>query len=197
MILLEIDVERGVSSRREIETSGPIEAALLVHKETWRLPPLSPQVPIVFGVGPFVGNKLFGVHKLVFVFKSPMTKTLHVSAMSGAAYKAMGMGAQAVAIVGKAERPLAVFIASGEVKFSEVTPGDAYDAARRLFEQHREFFIKNDARAFVVGLAAYSTYNGAVVSIDMSNGEFRHGAEDFAARGGPGTVLAQGHNVAA
>ncbi|MFN3804446.1 MAG: aldehyde ferredoxin oxidoreductase N-terminal domain-containing protein [Pyrobaculum sp.] len=197
MILLEIDVERRVTSKREVEASGPLEAALLIHGETWRLPPLSPQVPVVFGVGPFVGNRLFGVHKLVFVFKSPMTKTLHVSAMSGAAYKAMGMGAQAVAIVGRAERPTAVFIANGEVEFSEVTPGEAYGTARRLFEQHREFFVKNDARALVVGLAAYSTYNGAVVSVDMSNGEFKHGAEDFAARGGPGTVLAQGHNVAA
>lgn len=50
-----------------------------------------------------------------------------------------------------------------------------------------------------VGPAAYTTYNGAIVSIDIDvkKGEVRLGAEDFAARGGPGTALAQGHNVAA
>lgn len=48
-----------------------------------------------------------------------------------------------------------------------------------------------------MGPGALSTYNGALVSIDVNpaKGEFRPGAEDFAARGGPGTALAMGHNV--
>jgi glyceraldehyde-3-phosphate dehydrogenase (ferredoxin) len=201
MIILEIDVEKRQMSLRELDASGPLEAGLAIHREreTWRLDPLSPEVPVVFGYGPFVGGRLYGVHRLIFVFKSPQTKTLHVSALGGAAYKAMGMGAQAVAVVGKAPRPTALFISRGEVRFAEVRPGDAYEVIKSLYREHRDFFVENDARALVVGPAAYTTYNGAVVSVDVDarSGEFKLGAEDFAARGGPGTALAQGHNVAA
>ncbi|MCU7788661.1 aldehyde ferredoxin oxidoreductase [Pyrobaculum sp. 3827-6] len=201
MIVLEINVESGDVRRRELESTGPLDLALAIHKEreTWRLDPLAPEAPVVFGMGPFVGGRLHGVHRLVFVFKSPQTKTLHVSALGGAAYKALGMGAHAVAIVGKAPRPTALLIAGGEVKFVEAEPGDAYEVARRLYAAHREFFVENDARVLAVGPAAFTTYNGAVVSIDIDakRGEFRLGAEDFAARGGPGTALAQGHNVVA
>ncbi|MEM3325922.1 MAG: aldehyde ferredoxin oxidoreductase C-terminal domain-containing protein, partial [Thermoproteus sp.] len=74
----------------------------------------------------------------------------------------------------------------------------AYAFTKYLFDVYREFFVKNNARAVVVGPAAWSTYNGALVSIDVNpKGEFSKGAEDFAARGGPGTVAAQGHNLAA
>lgn len=201
MIILEIDVEKRQMSLRELDASGPLEAGLAIHREreTWRLDPLSPEVPVVFGYGPFVGGRLYGVHRLIFVFKSPQTKTLHVSALGGAAYKAMGMGAQAVAVVGKAHRPTALFISRGEVRFAEVRPGDAYEVIKSIYREHRDFFVENDARALVVGPAAYTTYNGAVVSVDVDarSGEFKLGAEDFAARGGPGTALAQGHNVAA
>jgi glyceraldehyde-3-phosphate dehydrogenase (ferredoxin) len=201
VILLEIDVEKRNKSVKQLDASGPLEAGIIVHKEreTWRLDPLSPDVPVVFGYGPFVGGRLYGVHRLIFVFKSPQTRTLHVSALGGAAYKAVGMGAQAVAIVGRAPKPTALFISRGEVKFVETQPADAYELIRRLYQQHKEFFLQNDARALVVGPAAYSTYNGAVVSVDVEvkSGEFKLGAEDFAARGGPGTALAQGHNVAA
>jgi glyceraldehyde-3-phosphate dehydrogenase (ferredoxin) len=201
VILLEIDVEKRNKSVKQLDASGPLETGLIVHKEreTWRLDPLSPDVPVVFGYGPFVGGRLYGVHRLIFVFKSPQTRTLHVSALGGAAYKAMGMGAQAVAIVGRAPKPTALFISRGEVKFVETQPADAYELIRRLYQQHKDFFLQNDARALVVGPAAYSTYNGAVISVDVDarNGEFKLGAEDFAARGGPGTALAQGHNVAA
>lgn len=201
MRILEINVDDKSVATREIDASGPLEAALKIHKEkeTWRLDPLSPEVPLVFGHGPFVGGRLYGVHRLLFVFKSPQTRTLHVSALGGAAYKAMGMGADAVSIVGKAPRPTAVFIADGAVDFAEAEPAGAYELVKTLYARHREFFQKHDARALVVGPASYTTYNGAVVSVDVDarSGEFKLGAEDFAARGGPGTVLAQGHNVAA
>ena len=105
VILLEIDVEKREVAKREISATGPVDAALQLHREreTWRLDPLSPQIPVVFGLGPFVGGRLYGVHRLIFVFKSPQSGTLHVSALGGAAYKAMrwitkAIGANAVIV---------------------------------------------------------------------------------------------------
>lgn len=58
MIILNIDVEKKKSYTREIKATGPLEAAVAIHMEleTWRLDPLSPQVPVVIGHGPFVGG---------------------------------------------------------------------------------------------------------------------------------------------
>lgn len=132
-----INVETREVKKRDLESTGPLDLALTIHKEgqTWRLDPLAPETPVVFGMGPFVGGRLYGVHRLIFVFKSPQTKTLHVSALGGAAYKAMGIGAQAVAIVGRAPRPTALLIAGGEVKFAEMKPGDAYEVAKKALRR--------------------------------------------------------------
>ena len=48
MIILEIDVEKRQMSLRELDASGPLEAGLAIHREreTWRLDPLSPEVPV-------------------------------------------------------------------------------------------------------------------------------------------------------
>lgn len=199
-MLLEVDVEGGRAELREVEASGPLELGLALHEEaeSWRLDPLDPRTPFVLGMGPFVGGRLFGVHRLVAVFKSPQTRTLHVSALGGAAYRFMGMGADALAVRGRAPRPVAILASRGEVKLVEMDrPRDAYSAVEELYRKAEDFFLQNDARAVVVGPASFSTYAGALVSLDLDRGRPRPGAEDFAARGGPGSALARGHNVVA
>ncbi|MEZ0248193.1 MAG: aldehyde ferredoxin oxidoreductase N-terminal domain-containing protein [Thermoproteus sp.] len=202
-----IDLEGNTVEVKEVEAQGPVSLGLKVHEdvESWRLDPLSPRSPLVVGMGRFVGGRLIGTHRIVAVFKSPMTRGLHASALGGAAYKMMGAGIDAYVIVGKAQGPVVILSSQEGVRIEPVNPvydyqglKGAYAFTKYLYDAYREFFVKNNARAVVVGPAAWSTYNGALVSIDINpKGEFSKGAEDFAARGGPGTVAAQGHNLAA
>ncbi|MCG2869761.1 MAG: aldehyde ferredoxin oxidoreductase [Vulcanisaeta sp.] len=206
MKVLWIDLDRNSWETRIIDAPGPVSLGVRIHRElkTWGMDPLDPRVPLIIGMGPFVGGKMPGFHRLIITFKSPMTRTLHVSALGGAAYKFMGSGVDAIVLVGKASSPVVVFVSSDGVEIRNVNPvfrygnyKGAYAFTKYLLDTYRDFFVKYNARAIVVGPAALSTYNGALVSIDVNpaRGEFRPGAEDFAARGGPGTAMARGHNV--
>ncbi len=79
-------------------------------------------VPFVIGMGPFVGGKMPGFHRLIAVFKSPMTRTLHVAALGGAAYKFMGAGIDALVITGKAKRPTVIFLSSDGIELKSIDP---------------------------------------------------------------------------
>lgn len=202
-----IDLSRGLYEVKELDAQGPVSLGLKVHEEaeSWRLDPLDPANPLVIGMGPFVGGRLIGVHRLVAVFRSPMTGGLHASAMGGAAYKFMGAGVDAYVFIGRSPRPAAVFASQDGIEIRPVEPvydygglKGVYAFTKRLYDDYRDFFARNNARAIVVGPGAWRTYNGALFSLDLTpKGEFAKGAEDMAARGGPGTVVAQGHNLAA
>jgi len=204
--VLRLDLDGNSWTIEDVKAQGPVSLGVTIHRElaTWNLDPLDPKTPFIIGMGPFVGGKMPGFHRLIVTFKSPMTKTLHVAALGGAAYKFMGSGIDAIVITGKAQSPVVIFVSSDGVDIKTIKPvfnygnyEGAYAFTKYLLDTYRDFFIKYNARAVVVGPAAFSTYNGALVSIDVNplKGDFRPGAEDFAARGGPGTALVRGHNV--
>ncbi|ADY01081.1 glyceraldehyde-3-phosphate:ferredoxin oxidoreductase (GAPOR) [Vulcanisaeta moutnovskia 768-28] len=206
MKVLRIDLNANSLRTEEIPAQGPITLGIKIHNEakSWSLDPLDPNVPFIIGMGPFVGGKMPGFHRLIAVFKSPMTRTLHVAALGGAAYKFMGSGIDTIVITGKSKKPIVIFASSDGIELRNIEPvfeygnyHGAYAFTKYLLDTYRDFFVKYNARAVVVGPAALGTYNGALVSIDVNplKGEFRPGAEDFAARGGPGTALVMGHNV--
>jgi len=202
-----VDLSRASVEVREVDAQGPVSLGLKVHEEaeSWRRDPLSPESPLVIGMGRFVGGRLMGVHRIVAVFRSPMTGGLHSSALGGAAYKMMGAGIDAYVITGRAPEPVALLASQEGVRVEPVKLVYEYQGLRGvyaftkyLYESYRDFFQSNSARAVVVGPAAWRTYNGALASMDLTpKGELSKGAEDFAARGGPGTAAAQGHNLAA
>ena len=204
--ILKVDLDRNSWNIESAEAPGPVSLGvkLQMDMETWNLDPLNPRVPFIIGMGPFVGGKMPGFHRLIVTFKSPMTKTLHVAALGGAAYKFMGSGIDAIVLIGKAPSPIVVFVSSDGVEIRNINPvfkygnyEGAYAFTKYLLDTYRDFFTKYNARAVVVGPASLKTYNGALVSIDVNptKGEFKPGAEDFAARGGPGTAMVRGHNV--
>lgn len=208
MKVLNVNLDTGEVTISTVEAQGPVTLGVKVLTElgTWSKDPLDPSVPFVIGMGPFVGGKLPGVHRMVAVFKSPMTKTIHISAVGGVAYKFMGSGIDAVVITGRARDTTAIFISSDGVKLEAINPvysygnyHGVYAFTKYLMDKYNDFFVKYNARAIVVGEAALKTYNGALFSIDVDprRGVFKPGAEDTAARGGPGTALARGHNVVA
>lgn len=203
-----MDLTTGKYDVGDVNAQGPITLGIRILNEdaTWSKDPLSPDVPLIMGMGPFVGGKLPGVHRLIVVFKSPMTRTVHVAAIGGVAYKFMGSGIDAIVIRGRASEPTALFVSNDGVSLQHVEPvynyggyRGVYAFTKYLMDKYRDFFTKYNARAVVVGESALRTYNGGIFSVDVDprRGVFKPGAEDIAARGGPGTAMAQGHNLVA
>ena len=199
---------------------GPIDLGVKLHTdvyESWKYDVFSDKNVVVIGKGPFTGGKLIGTHRMIVVFRSPLTKTLHVSALGGVAYKFMGTGIDALVVEGKSKNPTMIFIEGSEngdvgIRFEELSMKELLDIyegykGRRgtyaltlyLLDKNFLFIKENDARALVVGPAALSTIFGAIFSIDfdVNKRSLVLGAEDSAARGGGGSVLFKAHNVIA
>ncbi len=198
---------------------GPIDVGIRIHKEleSWRKDVFDPSNAVILGTGVFAGSKLFGSHRIVTVFRSPISGGIHVSEMGGAAYRFLGSGVNAVSVEGRSSDPALVFIRGDEnglkevsietlstEKLNEIYKGyggyiGAYALEKYIIDTYWDFISSSKARPIVVGPAAYKTVFGALVSIDVDfvRKTLAIGSEDFAARGGPGSVLAQAHNVAA
>lgn len=201
------------------EISGPIALGIRIHSEleSWKYDVFDPHNALILGSGPFAGSKLYGSHRLVAVFRSPESKGFHFSAMGGVAYKFIRCGLHAVSIEGRGAEPTIIMIKGDDtgnvsITFNRISKEElekvykgfngyigAYALEQYLIEQYWDFIQKSKARPIVVGPAAFKTVYGALVSIDVdySKKSLMRGREDFAARGGGGSVLAQSHNVIA
>lgn len=199
------------------EVFSPISLALKLHMErykTWSKPVYDPSNALVLGTGLFAGSKLYGVHRFIAVFRSPLTKGLHASAMGGAAYQ-FNVNADAIVVVGKSRKPLILKIyddgdGSPKVEFHEIPEEmlvniwkgyggfkGVYALQAYLSDLFRDFYEMYNGRSILVGPAAKNTNIGALASITLVKGKMDYGSEDFAARAGGGSVLYRAHGVAA
>lgn len=217
-----INVDNGSYTIKEYtigEVLGPIDLGLKIHEEleSWKHDVFSPNNALILGAGPFAGSKLFGSHRLIALFRSPESKGIHFSAMGGAAYKFIGCGVHAVSIEGMSSKPTIITIEGStegnvRVKLDYIELEEleriyrgyegyigAFAFVRYLLDRYLEVIRSINARPIVVGPAALRTIYGAIVSIDVDPNKklLIHGREDYAARGGGGSVLAQAHNVVA
>jgi len=195
---------------------GPLDLGIELHLNYYKsygYEVFNPNNVVVLGKGPFVGGGLFGAHRLVFVFRSPVTKGLYASTLGGAAYAFMGVGVDALVIEGKSEHPLIIFLKSsndGEisVRFEVVDKihdiyhnYDGFKGVRALvryiLSNYWNFIKDAKARIAAVGPASFNSVFGAIYSPVIDYVTRKILVEDWAARGGPGSVLAQAHNVAA
>ncbi|MGC8597050.1 MAG: aldehyde ferredoxin oxidoreductase N-terminal domain-containing protein [Thermocladium sp.] len=212
--LLVIDANQSRWRIEEGDWIGPLDAAIDLNNrlETWRMRPLDPEIPFLIGWGRLAGGNFMGVHRAVAVFRSPQTGALHVSAMGGAGYRFMKSGINGVTIIGKFRNPTIILIGSRagklSVEFNEVALDRLWkygghtgiEAAKQfILDTYWDFISLHRARPIITGPAAATTVMGAIASYDVDYGKknFKLGAEDFAARGGGGSTLLQGHNVAA
>jgi len=220
--VLRIDVGTGNWSSESYKVSevlGPIDAGVVIHEklQSWNKDIFDPSNAVVIGSGIFAGSKLFGSHRLVAVFRSPETKGLHVSAMGGAAYRFIGCGVHAISIEGRGKKP-AIIIVKGsdqgvenvEIRYLDYEELEkiyngykgkigAYALIEYILDNYRDIISTLKARPIVVGPASWKSIYGALISIDINFNKMSivEGSEDFAARGGGGSVLAQAHNVVA
>ena len=211
-VILRVDLIEGkVHLRRErLEgVYGLLDYGLSVHNffKTYEKEPYSPYNAVVFGKGPFAGSILPGSHRLVFFFKSPLYRTLFPSTMGGAAYTFQRTGVDFVSIIGKAETPSVLVIYGDETSvvvsveplresLSELWKDGVYSFSDYLVGKFLDR-VPGELRIACVGPASLNTNYGAIFSQTLRNGKPVEGSEDWAARGGGGSVLLRAHNIAA
>lgn len=199
------------------EITGPVDLGVKLHLEkynSWNKPVYHPDNVVVIGAGPLAGTRLYGTHRFIAVFRSPMTYGLHVSAMGGAAYQ-FNIGVDAIVVSGRSDKPLVIEISDVgdgkplldyiEIQFDKLinTWRDykglkgTYALQQYLVDERRDFFERYNARCILVGPGSYYTNTGALVSFTLIKGKIDYGSEDFAARAGGGSVLLKAHNVVA
>ncbi|WP_461865995.1 glyceraldehyde-3-phosphate:ferredoxin oxidoreductase [Thermococcus sp.] len=216
---LTINLDNGEIKAEDIEKEGVygvIDYAIHLHSEiykTYQLSPYDPNNVVVFGKGPFAGSVLPGSHRLMFVFRSPLYGVLFPSAMGGAAYQFQRVGVDFVVLKGKREKPTVILLSGdGEnmtvelheielEKIIEIWRGykgeeGVYALTQYLIDNFRDKF-DSEFRIACVGPAALNTNFGSIFSQTLRKGERVIGSEDWAARGGSGSVLLRAHNVVA
>ncbi len=215
-MVMHIDLNEGKVDSEEMEREGihgVIDYGLEIHEKlgTQDIDPYDPKNVTIMGMGPFAGSILPGSHRLMFFFRSPLYGTLFPSAMGGAAYVFKNVGVDFVTFEGKAKKPVIVILYNdGEniqtelhelelERVLEIWRGyEGEEGVYALTQYLIDAFGKNldfEYRVAVVGPAALNTNYGGIFSQALRKGERLVGSEDWAARGGSGSVLLRAHNV--
>ncbi|CAD5245160.1 glyceraldehyde-3-phosphate:ferredoxin oxidoreductase [Thermococcus camini] len=214
--VLRLNLDEKKVESEELERDGiygVIDYGIEVHEnlETYGVEPYDPKNVVVMGMGPFSGSTLPGAHRLMFFFRSPLYGTLFPSAMGGAAYAFKNVGIDFVTFEGKAEKPVVVLLyndgESVRVELHEIELEKVIEIWRGYKDEEGVYALTQylidtfgdkfdfEYRIAVVGPAALNTNYGAIFSQALRKGERLVGSEDWAARGGSGSVLLRAHNV--
>ena len=177
----------------------PLSWGIYIHHryETWKYPPYHEKNILTFGRGVL---PLIGGNRLIFTFRSPLWDGFHFSAMGGAGYTLKFTGLRNVAIVGRCDKPsLLVIEGDGEgvkIDFIDMESYlEGYTNIYHLNDYILEKFNEKNYRALIVGPAGINTNMGAIFSQTVKNGKLLEGSEDWAGRGGVGSVLFRAHNI--
>jgi len=203
---------------------GPISFALQCHRDRYRsfeVDPYDARNALCFGAGSLAGAKLYGFHRLIFAARSPLWHGFFMSSMGGAALPLYHTGLDYVAIEGRSDEYTLVALkgaadGSVEVQFEPITARDlaeifqGYQGARGLYALQQYTYDRfnalyraegqdryQDFRILAIGPAAVQTNFGAIGSTVIRTGKFKLGNDDWAGRGGLGSLMAQAHRVVA
>ena len=214
--ILHVDLDRPSYRVREYEGYlGPLDLGVHLHLEVYKsyeAEVYSGRNIVFLGRGPFAGGGLFGAHRMIAVFRSPLTRGLHVSALGGAGYRFLGTGLHGVVVEGRASEPVIIMVRGSrdggvDVVFEGVRDLEGLykgykglrgvrALAEYVIDNYWDFIRENMARMVLVGPAAFKSSMGAIYSPNLDYESKKILVEDWAARGGGGSVLARAHNVA-
>ncbi len=198
---------------------GVVDFAVEMHLnryESWRHHPINPKNALIFGVGPLAASNIPGTHRLIFCARSPIWKGFFTSTMGGAGYVFCGLNVNFCSIEGESSTLLILRISNinGKlnVEFFEMDNDQllaiygGYRGKRGLYalqqyviDNYGDVFADNNIpfRVLAVGPAALNTSYGAICSTVIRDGKMLDGINEFAGRGGLGSVMAQAHGVVA
>jgi aldehyde:ferredoxin oxidoreductase len=186
--LLRVDLSKGTITtepleetfcRRYIGGTGFVIHYLLKEVDP-QIDPLSPENKLIFAAGPLTGISLGGAARHAVGAKSPLTGGIAKSEAGewwGAQLKRSGF--DALIIEGKAEKPVYLWIHSGEVEIKDA----AHLWGQRTKETQeaiRSEVGDENARIALIGPAAENLISFACIM---------HGTHDAAGRGGLGAVM--------
>jgi len=195
---------------------GIIEVGINIHLnkvQSYKYNVFDPENVVIVGKGPFAGGALFGSHRLTIVFRSPITRTIFASTIGGAGYNFVGTGLDGVAIEGKYNNPTLIFIKGNEnddieVNFESIDIEDLNKIfnnynnqfglralANYILDTYKDFILNNKARMLLVGPGSFKSNIGGIYSPVIDFITYKLKVEDWASRGGGGSVLIKSHNV--
>ena len=202
--------------------TGPISFALLCHCDRYKsfeVEPYNARNVLCFGTGQLAGSRLYGFHRLIFAARSPLWHGFFISSMGGAGLPLYHAGIDYMAVEGRSEDYLIAAIkgAGGstiETQFYEINRKDLMDIfhgyagnsglyalQQYTYDKFNELFLDGDNymdfRILTVGPASLNTNFGAIGSTVIRNGKFRVGVDDWAGRGGMGSLMVQAHKTVA
>ncbi|HEY3447152.1 MAG TPA: aldehyde ferredoxin oxidoreductase N-terminal domain-containing protein [Myxococcales bacterium] len=162
----------------------------------------------VIGSGPIAGSFVPGSNRLVVCGHSPIWNSFFPSTMGGAGLPWEGIGANFLAIGGRAAQPSVLHILNVKgIDCVEIAPIDVesvwrgyrdetgvYALMHQVWDTHGAEF--KSARVLATGPSAARTRIGAICSVPVVKGALTH-IDTWAGRGGLGSRLFQQHNIAA
>ena len=198
------------------EVLGVVDYGLSLHSRVYRSfesGVFSPRNVVVGGCGPFCGGRLFGGHRVVFVFRSPVSRGIHVSAMGGAGYSLVRAGVHGFVVEGFSEEPVVFVLRHVDGRFEGWMEEVGWDRlwsvwrgysglrgvrgfTRFLVDRFWDDVLRFNGRAVVVGPGAARTIYGGLFSVGLRGRGLDPAAFDSASRGGGGSVLLRAHGVA-
>lgn len=162
----------------------------------------------VIGSGPIAGSFVPGSNRLVVCGHSPIWDGFFPSTMGGAGLPWEGVGANFLAIRGRAAQPSVLHVLNIKgIDCIEIAPVDVeavwkgyrgetglYALLHQVWDTHGAEF--RSARVLATGPAAARTRAGAIASVPVVKGALTH-VDTWAGRGGLGSRLFQEHNLCA
>lgn len=121
--ILRVDLTSGACSRQKLppelleEYLGGRGLGVRLMRDYYRLDPLSPEMPLIFAVGPLCGTPAPTAARLSVVSRSPLTGTIYDCSAGGRfAWRLKAAGLDALFITGRSHSPVAITINSGQVR---------------------------------------------------------------------------------
>ena len=220
-----VNVEKDELRVKELddpEIMGPVDWGLRCHLkiyESYKYPPNDEHNVLCMGMGKLAGSCIPGTHRITLCFRSPLWGGFFFSTMGGAAYVFKNVGVDYLTIEDKSKEPKIMALKgtkSGiEAKFDTIDFRNLmkiYKGYDNLEGVHalQKFVLDKflvwyedkgtymDIRSLTVGPAALNTNFGGIFSSAVKRGgEIDEGSEDWAARGGPGSVMFKAHGLVA
>ena len=200
---IEVNVEEENWQPLKVEGKGPIEVGVKLHKEagTQSWDPLEKNITVI-GAGPFARSPFYGTNRMVVLFKSPMTYTLHVSACGGVGFEFVRSGTNLVVIKGKSEKKKVIVVEGDESGIKDVKFYPVNEDVYTYSDLFGTFAISKymwdrfgPGRGIAVGPFALRSRTASLASIEIVHGHPSPFAVDLFGRGGGGSVLARVHGV--